>query len=59
MISDRIVMETKFYETVLSLSPKEKSSFVILDIASGQGSLLRRIRAKYPRSCIYGIDFSK
>jgi len=59
VIADRIGMGAKFYETVLSLAPEEKNNCSILDIGSGQGLLLRKIKAKYHRSRVFGVEFSK
>jgi ubiquinone/menaquinone biosynthesis C-methylase UbiE len=59
LIADKILMRPKFYETALSLAPEEKPGFSVLDVGSGQGLLLRKIRANYPRSRIFGVEFSK
>lgn len=59
LIADKITMESKFYETALSLAPEEKLGFSVLDVGSGQGLLLRRIKTKYPNSSIFGVEFSK
>lgn len=60
LIADRITMSPRFYETVLSLVPNDENTrFSILDLGSGQGLLLRRIRSKYPNSSVFGVDFSK
>jgi ubiquinone/menaquinone biosynthesis C-methylase UbiE len=60
LLADKIGMSPpKFYETALSLAPEEELGFSILDVGSGQGLLLRKIRAKYPRSRILGVEFSK
>jgi len=60
LIADKVGMSPpNFYETVLSLAPEEELGFSILDVGSGQGLLLRKIKEKYPSSRIFGVEFSK